>query len=207
MGKGSYLGGSTVIRAYRPTRPNARRKGLLSLEVEFRKTGKVSPQTLAPPKPAKKKQKPKSGVSAAAKMATSGALAVADKVPARGNTRNKGVRAGTGREAAPTKAAAASTRSPRYSVAEIGEYLRQHHPNCTKSACKRVATLASQGSWTGMGPAEVVASCMENYLLHEVCGLQRLVEFGIARDRALEMVMPQVKAVLSLWGAKAVWLK
>src|SRR5689334_19038389 len=104
MGKGGYLGGSTVIRGYTPNLPKARRKGLLALEVEFRRTGKVSPQTLAPPKSAKKKQRPKNR-NADAALKTSDVRAAGDKVHAGGDAKGAISRAGSGRIAAPAKPA------------------------------------------------------------------------------------------------------
>ena len=191
MANGTYLGGSTLIQT-NPKRSKRKIKGLLSLEVEFSKTGRVAPQSLTTPNPKKRRAK------------SQRALAPGGKVAAR-SPAGKGARATPNREPKPT--IPLPSHSPRYSAAEIREYLLPHHPNCTGRAAKRVAGIADKGSWSRMSTGYVVASCMEQYLLYEVCGLSHLVDLGLARPEALKLVTPQVIAVLGLWGAKPVWLK
>lgn len=196
MGKGGYIGGSTVTRSF-PPRSRPRTKGLLSLEVELERTGKVSPRSIAanlqktPDKKAKVKRR--KVVAAAAPPA-----------PAELKPKPNIAPAAAGRSIpVPCPAAAAA----QYSADAVRRYLARHHPACPEPEHKRIARLASQGRWSGMGMAEVVASCMENYLTYDVCGLQKLIAAGHKREAALEMIAPQVRATLGLWGAKPVWLK
>lgn len=185
MGKGGYLGGSTVVSVYPKASGKNRTRGLLALEVEFAEKGKVRRESLHRETPQKSRKAKKALVSAQpAAKAPASAPPSTKKRPA---------------NSAPVSATVFSREA-------IQTYVRQHHPNCKGAALKRVAKLGVQGRWTGMELGEVVASCMEQHLLYEVFSLPGLVACGYTQERALKMLSPLVSNVLSDWGAKPVWL-
>lgn len=190
MGKGGYLGGSTVVRIHPKASGKAGSRGILALETEYAKTGAVRRESLLPQPPkkaskskAKPNPKPKSAktVQPTAQGAASASRAAAHAV---GSNAPEGI----------------------YSSAAIQAYVRQHHPNCKGRALKRVAKLGALGRWSGMELREVVASCMEQHLLYEVFSLPGLVACGYSQEQALKTITPLVADVLSYWGSKPVWL-
>lgn len=190
MGKGGYLGGSTVVRIHPKANGKGRTRGILALESEYAKTGTVRRESLLP-QPPNKASKSKAEPNPEPKSA-------------------KPVRP-PARTAAPASRAAAQavvSKAPEgaYSYAAIQAYVRQHHPNCKGRALKRVAKLGALGRWSGMELREVVASCMEQHLLYEVFSLPGLVACGYSQEQALKTITPLVADVLSHWGSKPVWL-
>lgn len=186
MGKGGYLGGSTVVRVHPKASGKGGARGILALETEYAKTGAVGRESLLP-------QAPKKASTPKTKSKGPKAVQPASKPPARPSNPS------------PRQT---STMAPDgvYSLEAIKAYTRKHHPNCKGPALKRVAKLGAQGRWTGMALHEVVASCMEQHLLYEVFSLPGLVACGYSQEHAVKMLSPLVCGVLSDWGAKPVWL-
>ncbi|HEX7800305.1 MAG TPA: hypothetical protein VF402_08140, partial [Asticcacaulis sp.] len=59
---------------------------------------------------------------------------------------------------------------------------------------------ASQAQWTGMSLDECVITSIETYVIFEVCGYLKLVECGISRETAAQLIKSTADAVSKYWN-------
>jgi len=184
MGRGGYLGGSTVVKVWPTKKSQPRRKGLLQREADLAKHGVEPEGPLLVPKPKKPKAKRKT--------------APAPKpIPSAAPT-----------EASPAPAAAIATGGrakkndpePSFSIDQVLSYLGTHHPRCPRIVRKRIAKIAGEGRWKQLNIDRLAALSAEYYVVTDVCGVLRLIECGFDAQSANRMIAPHCKAVLALWG-------
>ncbi|NWE51576.1 hypothetical protein [Brevundimonas sp. P7753] len=88
----------------------------------------------------------------------------------------------------------------KYNPSDIAAYLAANHPACPKRIRKRIGQIAAEGRWTGLALDTMTQRCVAHYVVAEVCGVHRLVECGLSAAVANQMIEPQRKAVMKLWG-------
>lgn len=177
MARGSYLGGSTVIRGSGTVKKKpavvGKGGGLLAREVAHNKTGSVSdtPLLLIAVQPTKQKTKKKPPRLAGKAAVTS---------------RNK---------PAPPPASGEPVDAET-----AGCYLLKHHPSVPKSSRKIIIKSLRDGSWTGLTMSQALRRCADLHATYDLCGLLRINQAGVPKDEASKMIQPQKERILSIWG-------
>jgi hypothetical protein len=184
MGRGGYLGGSTVVKVWPTKRSQPRRKGLLQREADLAKHGVEPEGPLLVSKPRMPKAKRKT--APAPKLIPSAAPVEVSPAPP----------AATATESRATK----NVPRPSVSSAQVLSYLGAHHPRCPKIVRKRIAKIAGEGRWKQLSIDGLAARSAEHYVVTDVCGVLRLIECGFDAQSANRMIAPHCKAVLALWG-------
>ena len=184
MGRGSFRGGSTLLRIWPASRSKPRRTGLLQREFAFAKHGVEPEDALL----SSKQKPPKAGRKAVPKSMPT---APVNAVQASASPPTE-----TATEALSTKNSA--KQSANY--AQVLGYLNKHHDRCPKIVRKRIAQIAGEGRWKERSTDRLAARSAEHYVITDVCGVLRLVECGIDASTANRLIAAQRNAVLTLWG-------
>ena len=87
----------------------------------------------------------------------------------------------------------------RFSASDLGQHIRQHHPNCPKTVRKALIRRIVAKPWVNANMGTAVGITIENYLRHEVSGYDNLLRLGIERDQARTLIRPQIDLILAIW--------